>query len=235
MPRRAAADVDGSRDAADPGVRAHRGRAERAAPAGGRGRAPSGRRRPPVPARVGAASSIPTTGLRARGRGDRRAVGARTERLRRLPRRRRAPRREAMRGEWLRTGDLVHRDADGVFRIVDRLKDIFISGGENVAPAEVEYALTLHPLDRGGRRRGRSRPGVGRARRRVRRARCRARRCRRTRCSRTRAATSPPSRCPCASSSSTRCRARRSRSSRVRACATGAQTSMEGVGHELLR
>lgn len=49
-------------------------------------------------------------------------------------------------GDWLRTGDLVHRDADGVFRIVDRLKDIFISGGENVAPAEVELALTLHPL-----------------------------------------------------------------------------------------
>ncbi len=51
-----------------------------------------------------------------------------------------------MSGDWLRTGDLVHRDADGVFRVVDRLKDIFISGGENVAPAEVEYALSLHPL-----------------------------------------------------------------------------------------
>ncbi|HEX5856745.1 MAG TPA: AMP-binding protein [Microbacterium sp.] len=48
-------------------------------------------------------------------------------------------------GEWLRTGDLASRDADGVYRIVDRLKDIFISGGENVAPAEVEHALTLHP------------------------------------------------------------------------------------------
>ncbi|WP_106814205.1 class I adenylate-forming enzyme family protein [Microbacterium timonense] len=52
----------------------------------------------------------------------------------------------AMRGEWLRTGDLVSRDAAGVFRVVDRIKDIFISGGENVAPAEVEYALCLHPL-----------------------------------------------------------------------------------------
>ena len=48
-------------------------------------------------------------------------------------------------GEWLRTGDLAARDADGVYRIVDRLKDIFISGGENVAPAEVEHALMLHP------------------------------------------------------------------------------------------
>jgi fatty-acyl-CoA synthase len=53
---------------------------------------------------------------------------------------------KAMVGEWLRTGDLVHRDADGVFRVVDRIKDIYISGGENVAPAEVEYALGLHPL-----------------------------------------------------------------------------------------
>ncbi len=52
----------------------------------------------------------------------------------------------AMSGDWLRTGDLVSRDANGVFRVVDRLKDIFISGGENVAPAEVEYALCLHPL-----------------------------------------------------------------------------------------
>lgn len=51
-----------------------------------------------------------------------------------------------MSGEWLRTGDLVHRDAEGVMRIVDRLKDIFISGGENVAPAEVENALARHPL-----------------------------------------------------------------------------------------
>jgi fatty-acyl-CoA synthase len=48
-------------------------------------------------------------------------------------------------GEWLRTGDLASRDADGVYRIVDRIKDIFISGGENVAPAEVEHALMLHP------------------------------------------------------------------------------------------
>ncbi|MDY0909405.1 class I adenylate-forming enzyme family protein [Microbacterium sp. CFBP9034] len=52
----------------------------------------------------------------------------------------------AMSGEWLRTGDLVHRDASGLLRVVDRIKDIFISGGENVAPAEVELALSLHPL-----------------------------------------------------------------------------------------
>ncbi len=52
----------------------------------------------------------------------------------------------AMSGEWLRSGDLVARDAAGVYRVVDRIKDIFISGGENVAPAEVEFALCLHPL-----------------------------------------------------------------------------------------
>jgi fatty-acyl-CoA synthase len=46
---------------------------------------------------------------------------------------------------WLRTGDLVEIDADGDIRIVDRLKDIFISGGENVSPAEVEQILLSHP------------------------------------------------------------------------------------------
>lgn len=54
--------------------------------------------------------------------------------------------RRAMSGAWLRTGDLAVRDDSGMIRIVDRLKDIFISGGENVAPAEVELALSLHPL-----------------------------------------------------------------------------------------
>ena len=119
----------------------------------------------------------------------------------------------AMRGEWLRTGDLVHRDADGVFRIVDRIKDIFISGGENVAPAEVEYALGAASAHRGRRRRRAcpTRSGASAASR----SSCPspARCCRPTRCSRTRAAISPRSRCPCAWSSSTRCRARRSRSS----------------------
>jgi fatty-acyl-CoA synthase len=52
----------------------------------------------------------------------------------------------ALEDGWLRTGDLVHRDADGVYAVVDRLKDIYISGGENVAPAEVERVLARHPL-----------------------------------------------------------------------------------------
>ena len=50
-----------------------------------------------------------------------------------------------LRSGWLATGDLVTRDGDGYFRIVDRLKDIYISGGENVAPAEVESVLFNHP------------------------------------------------------------------------------------------
>jgi fatty-acyl-CoA synthase len=50
-----------------------------------------------------------------------------------------------MTGDWLRTGDVVQRDVEDVYRVVDRLKDIYISGGENVAPAEVERALCLHP------------------------------------------------------------------------------------------
>lgn len=45
----------------------------------------------------------------------------------------------------LHTGDVAERDADGCYRIVDRLTDIFISGGENVAPAEIENALLAHP------------------------------------------------------------------------------------------
>jgi fatty-acyl-CoA synthase len=48
-------------------------------------------------------------------------------------------------GKWLRTGDLVHRDAEGFYTIVDRIKDMYISGGENVSPTEVEAALRLHP------------------------------------------------------------------------------------------
>jgi fatty-acyl-CoA synthase len=46
---------------------------------------------------------------------------------------------------WLRSGDLAVVDADGFLRIVDRLKDMYISGGENVYPAEVEQAIHTHP------------------------------------------------------------------------------------------
>ena len=47
----------------------------------------------------------------------------------------------AIQGGWFRTGDAVRRDADGFFWLVDRIKDMYISGGENVYPAEVENVL----------------------------------------------------------------------------------------------
>ncbi len=46
---------------------------------------------------------------------------------------------------WLATGDLARRDSDGAWWIVGRRKEMFISGGENVYPAEVEDALCDHP------------------------------------------------------------------------------------------
>ncbi len=45
---------------------------------------------------------------------------------------------------WLLTGDVARRDEDGYFVIVDRIKDMYISGGENVYPAEVERVLVTH-------------------------------------------------------------------------------------------
>jgi fatty-acyl-CoA synthase len=46
---------------------------------------------------------------------------------------------------WLRSGDLGRLDADGYLWLVDRKKDMFISGGENVYPAEIEGALAAYP------------------------------------------------------------------------------------------
>ena len=48
-------------------------------------------------------------------------------------------------GGWFHTGDLARTDADGFFYIVDRKKDMFISGGENVYPVEIEKVLYQHP------------------------------------------------------------------------------------------
>lgn len=52
---------------------------------------------------------------------------------------------EAVVNGWLRTGDVAERDAEGFYRIRDRVKDMYISGGENVYPAEVESVLCAHP------------------------------------------------------------------------------------------
>ncbi|MBK8261051.1 MAG: AMP-binding protein [Nannocystis sp.] len=46
---------------------------------------------------------------------------------------------------WFHTGDLARVDADGFFYIVDRKKDMFISGGENIYPVEIERVLYAHP------------------------------------------------------------------------------------------
>jgi fatty-acyl-CoA synthase len=48
-------------------------------------------------------------------------------------------------GGWFRSGDIGMRDADGYFYVLDRSKDMYISGGENVYPAEVESALLRIP------------------------------------------------------------------------------------------
>jgi fatty-acyl-CoA synthase len=52
---------------------------------------------------------------------------------------------EALRNGWYYTGDIATRDADGYFVIHDRKKNMIISGGENIYPAEVERVLSEHP------------------------------------------------------------------------------------------
>ncbi len=51
----------------------------------------------------------------------------------------------AVRDGWMHTGAAAHMDEDGFIFIVDRLKDMIISGGENVYSAEVENAIAQHP------------------------------------------------------------------------------------------
>lgn len=46
---------------------------------------------------------------------------------------------------WFRTGDMVYFDDEGYYYVVDRVKDMFISGGENVYPREIEKVLEQHP------------------------------------------------------------------------------------------
>lgn len=53
--------------------------------------------------------------------------------------------REAFKGGWFHSGDLVRMDEEGFIYIVDRKKDMIISGGENIYPAEVEAVLYSHP------------------------------------------------------------------------------------------
>jgi acyl-CoA synthetase (AMP-forming)/AMP-acid ligase II len=52
---------------------------------------------------------------------------------------------EALKGEWLHTGDLARMDDEGFIYIVDRKKDMIVSGGENIYPREIEEVLYHHP------------------------------------------------------------------------------------------
>lgn len=52
---------------------------------------------------------------------------------------------EAIRNGWMHTGDAGYMDENGMLYIVDRIKDMIVSGGENVYSAEVENALVSHP------------------------------------------------------------------------------------------
>jgi acyl-CoA synthetase (AMP-forming)/AMP-acid ligase II len=52
---------------------------------------------------------------------------------------------ETLRGGWLHTGDLGTMDDSGYVFIMDRLKDMIVSGGENVYPREIEEVLFTHP------------------------------------------------------------------------------------------
>jgi acyl-CoA synthetase (AMP-forming)/AMP-acid ligase II len=51
----------------------------------------------------------------------------------------------AIRDGWLHTGDLGRRDSDGYFYVTGRVKNLIITGGENVSPVEVEDVLRTHP------------------------------------------------------------------------------------------
>ncbi|MGC8810126.1 MAG: class I adenylate-forming enzyme family protein [bacterium] len=53
--------------------------------------------------------------------------------------------REALKGGWLHTGDLARQDEEGFIYIVDRKKDMIVSGGENIYPREIEEVLYHHP------------------------------------------------------------------------------------------
>nr|WP_156645374.1 AMP-binding protein [Lentibacillus sp. JNUCC-1] len=53
--------------------------------------------------------------------------------------------KESLKDGWLYTGDMAYQDADGYYWVVDRKKDIIISGGVNIFPQEIEKAMFTHP------------------------------------------------------------------------------------------
>jgi len=63
---------------------------------------------------------------------------------------------EALRGGWFHTGDMATLNEEGYLLIVDRKKDIIVSGGENISSLELEKAILAHPAVPGGGRDSRS-------------------------------------------------------------------------------
>ena len=78
---------------------------------------------------------------------------------------------EAFRGGWYHTGDAGYLDDQGYLYLVDRVKDMIVTGGENVYSIEVENALASHPARGPGRRHRHPARAVGRGGARHRRAR----------------------------------------------------------------
>ena len=72
---------------------------------------------------------------------------------------------EAFAGGWFHSGDLATRDDEGYLCLVDRKKDMIVSGGENIYPAEVERVLREHPARRPTSRWSASRTRAGARRR----------------------------------------------------------------------
>ncbi len=69
----------------------------------------------------------------------------------------------ALQDGWFRTGDIARRDIEGFYYIEDRAKDVIISGGENIYPAELEQILAAEADLAGVRRRRPARSALGRS------------------------------------------------------------------------
>ena len=122
-------------------VRPHRDRLRRHVPRPGQPRHQAGQRRPavPVPRARCLGRRRPLRGSRGAGR-DRDAGPEGVQGLLAGPQ----ATASAFAGGWFHTGDIGVRDEDGYLFIVDRLKDMIVSGGENIAGSEVERVLYEH-------------------------------------------------------------------------------------------
>ena len=117
---------------------------------------------------------------------------------------------EAFRGGWYHTGDAGYLDEDGYLYLVDRVKDMIVTGGENVYSIEVENAISTHPAVAQVAVIGIPERGLGRGGARGRRAARRRRGDRRTRSSPTAASSIANYKTPEVgrASAATRCRSR---------------------------